>query len=160
MCPCPNKVCCWVLWGWLEQGAERMSSSRAEHSSLSRVFSCKHLLKPEGVFSCQNQALQQTWGPCLRPAHTLIEIWSVQSPDGVSSAQPSMGWMKPQGKDKVIAQSCRNTQVREANLQGKTLPDSVWPVFPVDLGMAFVNSPANLTAMGQHMTSEVLLYFF
>lgn len=33
-------------------------------------------------------------------------------------------------------------------------------IFPVDLGMAFVNNPANLTAKEQHMTSEVLFYLF
>lgn len=101
------------------------------------------------------------WGGYLRFACTLVEIWPVQSPDGVSSPQPSMGWMKLQGKDKATTQSCRNTQMREVILPGKILPENIWPLFlPMDLGMAFVSTPDNLIVTRQHMTSEVLFYFF
>jgi len=59
--------------------------------------------------------------------------------------------MKPQGKHKAMARSCRNTQMREANLQEKALPESV--------RLAFVSSPDNLTATEERMTSEVVFYF-
>lgn len=40
----------WIFWDWLEQEGQRMSGPKQSAWDLSRIFSYKYLLKPEGGF--------------------------------------------------------------------------------------------------------------